>query len=101
MPCNLETESRLKAVAKQIACPNNRLSETDVLNLLLALVDSKSTSIVTEAHDEINLSYVGSTNNLDTAEYLLNGDTVATLTFTYVGGVPVADDALLESVSKS
>jgi hypothetical protein len=101
MPCNLETESRLKAAAKQIACPNSRLSETDVLNLLLAVVDSKSTSIVTEAHDKIDLAYVGSTNNLDTVEYSLNGTIVATLTFTYVGGTPVSDDALLESVVKS
>jgi len=101
MPCNLETESRLKAAAKQIACPNNRLSEVDVLNLLLALVDSKSTSIVTEAHDKIELAYVGSTNNIDTATYSLGGTTVATLTFTYVGGTPGSDDANIESITKS
>jgi hypothetical protein len=64
-------------------------------------LDSKNTGIITEAHDEINLTYIGSTNNLDTVEYSLNGSVVATLTFTYVGGVPVADNAILESVVKS
>jgi len=56
---------------------------------------------IIEVHDEINLTYIGSTNNLDTVEYSLNGSVVATLTFTYVGGVPVADNAILESVVKS
>ena len=55
-------------------------------------------------HDYISVSYVGSTNNIDQVVYKeggASGTTVATLNFTYVGGVPSADDADIATVTKS
>ena len=55
-------------------------------------------------HDYISVSYVGSTNNINTVTYKeggASGTTVATLTFTYVGGTPSSDDADLATVTKS
>jgi len=55
-------------------------------------------------HDHIATTYHGATNNLATVVYRLGGAAgtlVATLTFTYVGGVPVVDDARLSTVVKS
>lgn len=56
---------------------------------------------VIPAHDEIDCTYVGSTNNLSTVVYKLASSTLATLTFTYVGGTPAADDALIATIVKS
>jgi hypothetical protein len=55
-------------------------------------------------HDYISIAYVGSTNNISTVTYKeggASGTTVATLTFTYVGGTPSADDADIATVTKS
>jgi hypothetical protein len=52
-------------------------------------------------HDSVHMTYVGSTNNLNTVVYKLAGSTRATLTFVYVGGTPSADDAKVESITKS
>ena len=55
-------------------------------------------------HDHVSISYVGATNNIDTVTYKeggSGGQTVATLTFTYVGGPPVADDADIATVTRS
>jgi hypothetical protein len=55
-------------------------------------------------HDYIDLNYVGTTNNLSTVLYKdggASGTTVATLTFTYVGGTPATDDAKLDTVTRS
>ena len=55
-------------------------------------------------HDYISVSYVGSTNNINTVTYKeggASGTTVATLTFTYVGGTPSSDDADIATVTKS
>ena len=52
-------------------------------------------------HNQVALSYVGSTNNVNTVIYKMNGTPVATLTFTYAGGVPSSNDALILSVTKS
>jgi len=49
----------------------------------------------------IDLDYVGTTNNLSTVIYREGATTVATLTFTYVGGTPSADDAKLDTVTRS
>jgi hypothetical protein len=49
----------------------------------------------------LNLNYVGATNNLDTVVYKEGATTVATLTFTYVGGTPGADDADIATITKS
>lgn len=52
-------------------------------------------------YDSVDLNYVGSTNNLDTVVYKKSTTTVATLTFSYVGGVPSTDDARIDTVTKS
>lgn len=55
-------------------------------------------------HDYVSVAYVGVTNNIDTVTYKVGGSggtTVATVTFTYAGGVPAIDDALVETVSVS
>ena len=49
----------------------------------------------------IDLNYVGTTNNLETVIYKEGVTTVATLTFTYVGGTPTTDDAKLDTVTRS
>ena len=63
-----------------------------------------SSGIVIPQYDYMEISYVGSTNNIDTVVYKTGGSggtAVSTLTMTYVGGVPAANDALLESVTQS
>lgn len=55
-------------------------------------------------HDFIDLNYVGTTNNLSTVIYKdggAAGTLVATLTFTYVGGTPSADDADIATITRS
>ena len=52
-------------------------------------------------YDSVDLNYVGSTNNLDTVVYKKSTTTVATLTFTYVGGTPAADDAKIDTITRS
>jgi hypothetical protein len=52
-------------------------------------------------HTEVELNYVTTTNNLDTVVYKEGATTVATLTFTYVGGTPGADDARIATVTRS
>jgi hypothetical protein len=49
----------------------------------------------------VELNYVGATNNLSTVVYKEGATTVATLTFTYVGGAPGADDADIATITKS
>jgi len=52
-------------------------------------------------HTEVELNYVSTTNNLSTVVYKEGAQTVATLTFTYVGGTPTADDANIATVTRS
>jgi hypothetical protein len=55
-------------------------------------------------HDYIDIGYHGSTNNISTVVYKeggASGTTVATLTITYVGGTPGADDARIDTVTRS
>jgi hypothetical protein len=55
-------------------------------------------------HDHVALAYVSTTNNLATVTYKeggSGGQTVATLTFTYIGGPPTTDDANLATVTRS
>jgi hypothetical protein len=49
----------------------------------------------------VELNYVSTTNNLDTVVYKEGAQTVATLTFTYVGGAPTTDDANIATVTRS
>jgi len=56
------------------------------------------------AHDYVALTYVGSTNNISTVTYKTggaSGQTVATLTLTYIGGTPSADDAKTATITLS
>jgi hypothetical protein len=52
-------------------------------------------------HTEVELNYVSTTNNLSSVVYKEGATTVATLTFTYVGGAPGADDARIATVTRS
>jgi hypothetical protein len=52
-------------------------------------------------HTTVELSYVSTTNNLSTVVYKEGSQTVATLTFTYVGGTPSSDDAKIATVTRS
>jgi len=52
-------------------------------------------------HTEVQLNYVTTTNNLSSVVYKEGATTVATLTFSYVGGTPGADDARIATVTRS
>ena len=52
-------------------------------------------------HTEVELNYVSTTNNLSSVVYKEGATTVATLTFSYVGGTPGADDARIATVTRS
>jgi hypothetical protein len=52
-------------------------------------------------HTSVELDYVGTTNNLSTVTYKEGADTVAILTFAYVGGTPSSDDAKIATVTRS
>ena len=54
--------------------------------------------------DFVDIAYVGSTNNISSIVYKEGGSggtTVATLTFTYIGGMPSSDDAKIDTITKS
>jgi hypothetical protein len=52
-------------------------------------------------YDSVELTYVGSTNNLSTVVYKRATTTVATLTFTYTTNPPTTDDADIATVTRS
>ena len=52
-------------------------------------------------HTTVELSYVSTTNNLSSVVYKEGTNTVATLTYTYVGGTPSSDDARIATVVRS
>jgi len=50
------------------------------------------------------MTYVGTTNNLDTVVYRRggpNGTVVVTVTYTYVGGTPITDNARIATITKT
>ena len=102
MPCDIEQKTLLEQAEDFIACPNSMIPEfkRDAM-LMAAQLNNGGRSIITEKYDEIDISYHGSTNNISTVVYSLEGVVVATLTISYVGGVPSADDALISNVIKS
>jgi hypothetical protein len=53
------------------------------------------------AYDEIDITYYGSTNNIETVVYSNGGSPVATLTLTYSVQPPTANDANLVNVTIS
>jgi hypothetical protein len=55
-------------------------------------------------HDHITVNYVGSTNNIFSVVYRRGGSggqTVATITLTYVGGTPSSNDADIATVTRT
>ena len=52
-------------------------------------------------HTTVELNYVSTTNNLSSVVYKEGTNTVAMLTFTYVGGTPSSDDARIATVVRS
>jgi hypothetical protein len=101
MSCNLEQQSLSDLADKFIACPDFSLDEKRIFAYLLSKVSNLAAGLVTEKWNSLSITYHGSTNNIDTVEYSLDGTIVATVTITYVGGVPSADDALIATVTKS
>ena len=98
----LTNKSLLDQASDFVACQNQALEEKDLLALVVALLQKQANlPVVSEPYDEIDITYIGSTNNINTVVYSLDGVTVATLTMTYIGGVPASDNALLSSVTKS
>jgi hypothetical protein len=53
------------------------------------------------AYDEIEISYYGSTNNIQTVEYLNAAILVATLTLEYATQPPTVDDTNLVNITAS
>jgi len=56
------------------------------------------------AYDHVAMTYVGTTNNLDTVVYRRGGPSgtiVATVTYTYVGGTPITDNARIATITKT
>jgi hypothetical protein len=51
-------------------------------------------------YDEINMDYVGSTNNLNIVTYKNNSTIVMTLSFAYVIQPPTENDAMLKTIKK-
>ena len=52
------------------------------------------------AYDQIDITYYGSTNNIETVQYLNNSNVVATLTLVYNDGQPpTSNDANLVNVT--
>ena len=69
-------------------------------NTARVVLASNSPGVPTN-YDTIELTYVGTTNNLNTVIYKLATVAVETLTFTYVGGTPTTDNARISSITKS
>lgn len=67
---------------------------------LNGIIQSLKTGFEIPAHDEIAITYIGATNNIDTVVYKKDGATVATLTMSYAAA-GAADDDLLTGVVKS
>ena len=56
------------------------------------------------AYDHVTMTYVSTTNNLDTVIYRRGGATgtvVATVTYTYVGGTPTTNNARIATITKT
>lgn len=84
-----------------VACQNQALEEKDLLALAVALLQKQANlPVVSEPYDQIDITYIGATNNINTVVYSLDGSTVATLTFTYASA-GAADDDLVTKVVKS
>jgi hypothetical protein len=103
-------EPTIDELVNRATCPG--LPQKDALNLMARILyqtyisgggggggGGGSGGFAIPNYDEYDFTYHGSTNNIATQVFSLNGSTVATLTFSYVGGVPVSDDALISNIS--
>lgn len=75
----------------------------DLSNTLLETITAANINVPgfkIPPYDEIDLNYVGSTNNIETVAYKNSSTTVMTLSFVYVPNPPTADNALLKTVKK-
>lgn len=67
-------------------------------------LSTSSGSFNVPAFDYQEFTYVDSTNNIDTQVFKSGGSggtTVSTLTFTYIGGTPVSDDAKVATITQT
>lgn len=97
----LTNKSLLDQASDFVACQNQALEEKDLLALAVALLQKQANlPVVSEPYDEIDITYIGATNNINTVVYSLDSSTVATLTFTYASA-GAADDDLVTKVVKS
>ncbi len=97
----LTNKSLLDQASDFVACQNQALEEKDLLALAVALLQKQANlPVVSEPYDEIDITYIGATNNINTVVYSLDGATAATLTFTYASA-GAADDDLVTKVVKS
>jgi len=97
----LTNKSLLDQASDFVACQNQALEEKDLLALVVALLQKQANlPVVSEPYDQIDITYIGATNNINTVVYSLDGSTVATLTFTYASA-GAADDDLVTKVVKS
>lgn len=97
----LTNKSLLEQASDFVACQNQALEEKDLLALAVALLQKQANlPVVSEPYDQIDITYIGATNNINTVVYSLDGSTVATLTFTYASA-GAADDDLVTKVVKS
>lgn len=99
------TPPTTEALVERAKCGG--LPEKDALNLIIRLLAENGTGggggssggFAIPSYDKYEFTYHGATNNIATQVFSLAGNTVATLTFAYVGGVPAVDDVNLESVT--
>ncbi len=97
----LTNKSLLDQASDFVACQNQALEEKDLLALAVALLQKQANlPVVSEPYDQIDITYIGATNNINTVVYSLDSSTVATLTFTYASA-GAADDDLVTKVVKS
>ena len=74
------------------SCPQNQFSENQLLAMLGTILARGVSNI--PYHNQQVITYIGSTNNIEKIEYKLNGTTVATQSFTYVGSGAADDDKI-------
>lgn len=89
------SQTALNRALKFFECPSKSIDQKDILLMLGALMARNTPSV--PYHDEQVIAYYGSTNNIHTITYKVNGATIATQTLTYQGGGASDDDLLTGS----
>lgn len=86
-------------MALSTQCFTDLALDQQLYNIYKAAIQASEFEI--PLHDQIDYTYFGVTNNKDTEQYLLNGDVVATITYTYFTTPPTVNDANIASKSIS